>query len=304
MKKQQYIKCIKVVAIVCIVLLPACTYRLTDEDWAKNGKIRLSLNWQDKDHPSVMTYYFYKDGADRPIIRQGQSSGYEGTLPSGNYGIVVCAADDKSVLLEMNKGYENSCGIARQVSAMKSSDIQVAQPGYLYGTGDELSNIGGFRAVTKELFPVSLVRILELNIKITGGGEDRIESLTGLLTGISSEIHIPTGKLLFDKPASMAFGTQPGATGVYNSSLNLFGVSGVDEGSYTDVDIYLTLKTSDDKEITSFTNITEVINDAFEATLAVRIVLDLEIAYDEINGMVVTNVGWKEGTGEVDAPGN
>lgn len=304
MKKQSYKQCMKVVAIVCIIVLSACTYRLTDEDWAKNGKIRLSLNWQDKEHPSVMTYYFYKDGADRPIIRQGQSSGYEGTLPSGNYKVAVCTAEDKTVLLEMDKGYAGARGIARQVSAMKSSDMQVAQPGYLYGTGDVLSNIGGFRAVTKELFPISLVRILELNIKITGGGEDRIESLTGLLTGVSPEIHIPTGKLLFDNPASMTFGTQPNAAGVYNSSLNLFGVSGVDKGSYTDVDIYLTLKTSDGKEITSFTNITNVINDAFEATLAIRIVLDLEIAYDEVNGMVVFIAGWKEGTGEVDAPGN
>lgn len=304
MKKQQYTQFVKVVAIVCVLIFTACTYRLTDEDWTKNGKIRLLLNWQDKDHPSVMTYYFYKDGADRPIIRQGQSSGYEGTLPSGNYEVAVCTADDKSVLLEMDKGYADARGIARQVSAMKSPDIRVAQPGYLYGTGDELSNIGGFRAVTKELFPVNLVRILELNIKITGGGEDRIESLTGLLTGISSEIHIPTGKLLFDKPASITFVTQPNIAGVYNSSLNLFGVSGINEGSYTDVDIYLVLKTSDYKEITSFTNITEVINDAFEATLAVRIVLDLEIAYDEVNGMVVTIAGWKEGTGEVDAPSN
>lgn len=299
MKKQSYKQGMKVVAIVCIIVLTACTYRLTDEDWTKNGKIRLSLNWQDKEHPSVMTYYFYKDGADRPIIRQGQSSGYEGTLPSGNYEVVVCTAEDQTVLLEMNKGYAGARGIARQVSAMKASDMQVAQPGYLYGTGDLLADVGGFRSVTKELYPISMVRILELNIKITGGGEDRIESLTGLLTGVSPEIHIPTGKLLFDNPASMSFGTQPNAAGVYTSSLNLFGVSGVDKGCYTDVDIYLTLKTSDGKEITSFTNVTEVINDAFEATLAVRIVLDLEIAYDEVNGMVVSIAGWKEGTGEV-----
>jgi hypothetical protein len=66
----------------------------------------------------------------------------------------------------------------------------------------------------------------------------------------------------------------------------------------------LTLKTSEGKEITSFTNITEVVNDAFETALAVRIVLDLEIAYDEVNGMVVSISGWKEGTGEVDAPGS
>lgn len=299
MKKQSYKQGMKVVAIVCIIVLTACTYRLTDEDWTKNGKIRLSLNWQDKEHPSVMTYYFYKDGADRPIIRQGQSSGYEGTLPSGNYEVVVCTAEDQTVLLEMNKGYAGARGIARQVSAMKASDMQVAQPGYLYGTGDLLADVGGFRSVTKELYPINMVRILELNIKITGGGEDRIESLTGLLTGVSPEIHIPTGKLLFDNPASMSFETQPNAAGVYNSSLNLFGVSGVDKGSYTDVDIYLTLKTTDGKEITSFTNVTEVINDAFEATLAVRIVLDLEIAYDEVNGMVVSIAGWKEGTGEV-----
>ena len=78
----------------------------------------------------------------------------------------------------------------------------------------------------------------------------------------------------------------------------------MNEGNYTDVDIYLTLKTSEGKEITSFTNITEVVNDAFETALAVRIVLDLEIAYDEVNGMVVSISGWKEGTGEVDAPGS
>lgn len=304
MKKSSYIQGAAVITAACVVLLSGCTYRLTDEDWAKNGKVRLSLNWPDGERPSGgMTYYFYKDGAARPVIRQGEAWGYEGTLPAGDYEVVACAADGKSILLDMENGYDAAFGIARRASELKSADIEVVQPRFLYGTGDALAHVAGFRAVTKELYPANLVRTLELNIKITGGGEEQVENLTGLLTGVASGIYIPTGKLLFDTPASVSFDTKPDATGVYTSSLNLFGVSGGAAGGYKDVDVYLTLERSGEPEITSFTNITGEINEAFDATLSVHIVLDLEIAFDAVNGMTVTASGWREGTGQVDASG-
>lgn len=287
---------------VLLVLLVGCTYRLTDENWEKNGLVRLTLNWQGNDRPEDMTYYFYKDGADRPIIRQGKSSGYEGTLPAGSYEVAVCAADPESVLLDMDKGYAKACGLARQVSALKSADIEVAQPAYLYGTGDDLGGVKGFRAVVRELYPVSLTRILELNIKLTGREGEPVADLTGLLTGVASGVNIPTGELLFDTPAFMVFDTQPVSPGVYTSSLNLFGAPGSGQVRYKDTDLYLTLKFEDGLEVTSSTDITEAIDKAFETTLSVRIVLDLEIAYDEINGMVITTTGWQGGTGEVVAP--
>lgn len=282
------------------VVLSSCVYHTPDEDWEKNGKVRLHLNWQTRaEYPSDMTYYFYKDGVGRPVIRQGNISGYEGTLPSGRYKVAVCNTDCNNVVLEMGQGYEQACGKARQISALKSSSVHIAHPGNLYGTGCLSIDVGGEQTVVEELYPSSLVKTLELNIKVTGGaGHIDLAGLSGRLTGVSSQVHIPTGKALFDTPAFMAFEPEQANPGVYTSSLNLFGLSGGLEGSGL-VELYLTLTLKDGKEITALTNITEEVGDAFDKSASAHIILDLEIVYDAVNGTTITLTGWKEGTGEV-----
>ena len=286
--------------LVCALAMSACVYHTPDEDWEKNGKVRLHLAWQTRsEYPSGMTYYFYKDGVGRPVIRQGNIRGYEGTLPSGQYKVAVCNSDCNNVVLEMSEGYEQACGKARQVSALKSSPVHVAHPGNLYGTGCRLIDVGGEQTVVEELYPSGLVKTLELNIKVTGGsGEIAPGGLSGRLTGVSSQVHIPSGKALFDTPAFMAFEPELMSPGVYTSSLNLFGLSGGTEGGDL-VELYLTLKTKEGKEIVSSTNITSEVGKALETSISAHIVLDLEIIYDAITGATITITGWKEGTGEV-----
>lgn len=300
MKKQKNIRitgCLS--GLLCLFVLSACTYRSTDEDWEKNGKVRLHLDWQTRSkYPSGMTYYFYKDGIGRPVVRQGSASGYEGTLPAGQYKVVVCNTDCDNVVLEMDNGYEQACGKARQISALKSSAIHVAHPGNLYGTGCQQIDVGGEQTVVEEMYPTSLVKTLELNIKVTGGKDVQTVNLSGKLTGVSAQVHIPTGKALFDTPAFIAFEPEQANPGVYTSSLNLFGLSGGSEGS-DPVELYLTLKLKDGKEITSFSNITSEVGDAFETNDSAYIVLDLEVAYDAVNGAKIILTGWKDGTGEV-----
>lgn len=288
-----------IVLLACAFTVSSCVYRMPDEDWEKNGKVRLSLEWQTRSsYPSAMTYYFYKDGTGRPVVRSGSASGYEGTLPSGQYKVVVCNTDCDNVLLDMDNGYEQAFGKARQISALKSASVHIARPGNLYGTGCQSIAVGGEKTVVEELYPVSLVKTLELNIKVMGG-EDNIlpAGLSGRLTGVSSQIQIPTGKALFDTPAFMAFEPEAANPGVYTSSLNLFGLS--DGGEESDpVELYLTLTLKDGKEVTSFTDITKEVGKAFEQSISAHVVLDLEIAYDEINGATIILSGWKEGTGE------
>lgn len=283
----------------CVLAMSSCVYHMPDEDWEKNGKVRLHLDWQTRNsYPSGMTYYFYKDGTGRPVIRSGRASGYEGTLPSGQYRVVVCNTDCDNVELEMDNGYEQAFGKARQISALKSASVHIARPGNLYGTGGQLIDVGGEKIVVEELYPVSLVKTLELNIKVTGGeGNILITGLSGRLTGVSSQVQIPTGKALFNTPAFMAFEPESANPGVYTSSLNLFGLS--DGGEDGDpVELYLTLQMKNGKEITLSTDITGEVGDAFEQSVSAHVVLDLEIAYDEINGATITLSGWKEGTGE------
>lgn len=261
--------------------------------------MRLHLDWQTRsEYPSGMTYYFYKDGIGHPVVRRGSASGYEGTLPAGQYRVVVCNTDCDNVILDMDNGYEQACGNARQMSGLKSSTVHIAYPGNLYGTGCRQIDVGGEQTVVEELYPVSLVKTLELNIKVTGGEDVRSVNLSGRLTGVSSQVHIPTGKALFDTPAFMSFEPEQADPGVYTSSLNLFGLSGGTAGSEP-VELYLTLTLKDGKEITSLTNITGEVGDAFETSVSAYIVLDLEVTYDEVNGATITITGWKEGIGEV-----
>lgn len=281
------------------VVLSSCVYHTPDEDWEKNGKVRLHLDWQTRsEYPSGMTYYFYKDGIGHPVVRRGSASGYEGTLPAGQYRVVVCNTDCDNVILDMDNGYEQACGNARQMSGLKSSTVHIAYPGNLYGTGCRQIDVGGEQTVVEELYPVSLVKTLELNIKVTGGEDVRSVNLSGRLTGVSSQVHIPTGKALFDTPAFMSFEPEQADPGVYTSSLNLFGLSGGTAGSEP-VELYLTLTLKDGKEITSLTNITGEVGDAFDTSVSAYIVLDLEVTYDEVNGATITITGWKEGIGEV-----
>ena len=288
----------RLVALACTLTLLSCAYHAPEEDWEKHGRIRLHLNWQTRgEYPSDMTYYFYKDGIGRPLIRQGSSSGYEGTLPSGQYKVAVCNTDHTNLVLEMDDGYDRACGKVRQVSALKSSPVHVAHPGNLYGTGCHLTSVGGEETIVEELYPIGLVKTLELNIRLTGIDRLSPVGLSGRLTGISSHTHIPSGTPLFDTPAFMLFEPSAAVSGVYTTSLSMFGLSEGGDGS-DPAELYLTLKTDDGKEITSYTDVTKDISNAFNNGLSAHIILDLAIAFDEISGLTITIMDWKEGTGE------
>ena len=292
------------VFLVCTVILSACAYHAPDEDWEKNGKVRLLLRRQNSDCPAGMTWYFYREGTESPVIRTGDTSGYEGTLPAGRYRVAVCNTGSTGVTLEMGNGYEEACGSARQLSLLKSASVHIDRPGNLYGTGLDRIEVDGKETVAKELFPVNLVKTLEMNIKITGGDKGEIAPavLSGRLTGVSSRVHIPSGKPLFDTPAFMTFEQEEVSEGVYTSSLSLFGLSS-GENSGEPVDLSLTMTLADGQEITSFTDITEEVKEAFTATVTTHVILDLVVRYDEIGGLTITLTDWKpgsDGSGGVD----
>ena len=289
-----------VISAVWIMAISSCAYHSPDEDWEKNGKVRLLLRRSNSSCPDNMTWYFYPEDSESPLMRTGDVSGYEGTLPLGRYRVAVCNTGCTGVTLEMEKGYEEACGRAKQLSSLKSSSVQIACPGSLYGTGLEQIEVVGGETVAKELTPANLVRTLEMNIKVTGGDKDDVVPavLSGRLTGVSSRVHIPSGKPLFDTPAFMTFEPEEVSPGVYASSLSLFGLSpGEKEEGEEPVDLSLTMTLADGKEITSSTDITEEVRDAFTATVTTHVILDLVVRYDEISGLTITLTDWKKGNG-------
>lgn len=286
--------------LVLMLALSACAYRTTDEDWERNGKVRLLLNWPTAKHPSAMTYYFYKDGTDRPLVRLADAAGYEGTLPVGDYRVVVCNTDCGNVLLAMDNGYDRACGKAREVAGLKSASVPLAHPYNLYGAGCSRIRVDGEATVVEQLHPASLIKTLDLNLRIDIGTDDRLTGLSARLTGVSSEVHIPTGKPLFDTPAFMEFRPEQTASGVYGASLNLFGLHGEGEGGEP-VELFLTLTTSSGKEYTTFADITREVGEAFDKSLSAHVVLDLTVVYNEAGGIQLVLTDWKEGAGGADS---
>ncbi|WP_102408933.1 DUF5119 domain-containing protein [Parabacteroides bouchesdurhonensis] len=301
MGRQKYTQILGLaVALLFLAGAFSCVYRSTDEDWDKNGKVRLLLNWKTKSQPSGMEYYFYKDGSTLPVVRTGASSGYEGTLPAGKYQVAVCNPDGTNIDLDMDKGYESACAKAHPVSSLKSSVAHIAQPVNLYGTGKDELYVSGAEAVTTELYPCSLTKQIELNIKVVG--MDNVKTITGKLNGVSPEIHIPTGKAHFDRIASMPFSPEQTAPGVYTTFLTLFGLV-CENGKEELVDLLLTVTMNDGSSFTSSTDITDQVNDAFSQGFSTNIVLDLEVSPDSVDGINIKIVDWHQGTADAESKG-
>ncbi len=297
MVKCKYTQILCLAGIIALVAgLSACVYRSTDEDWDRNGKVRLILNWKTKDKPSDMIYYFYKEGSSAPILRYGKSSGYEGTLPAGIYQVAVCNPDGANIDLDMDNGYDAARAVARPVSSLKATVSHVAQPMNLYGTGEGKLDVSGPDCSTNELYPACLVKQVELNVKIVG--LDGIRKIDGFINGVSPEIHIPTGKALFDRVASVAFTPEQIAGDVYATSLNLFGFCCGGEGERAE--LFLNVTKKDGNTFTSSTDISDQVNDAFNESLSTYIVLDLEISPDKIDGIKIELTDWHKGVAGVE----
>lgn len=272
----------------------SCTYGVTDEDWTKNGRVRLTLDWQGTPHPARMDYYFYREGAAHPVIRRADAQGFEGTLPSGTYKVAVCNSDPHNIQLETGNGYEKANGMVKQASVLEPPSLSLTGPDNLFGCGGEPLAVGGEKIATQTLYPVGLVRTLELHIRITESGKEEIalSGLSGRLTGVSPGVHIPSGAALSGAPALMAFETERTGEAKYRALLTLFGLT--DSGA---PGLYLILKGEGGKELTAWVGIPPEVGDMFRRKTSARVILDLVVAYDEVNGLSGSLEDWKEGTG-------
>lgn len=295
-----YMMRLAIFAVICSAL-PGCAYRLTDEDWEKNGKVRILLTWQSRggETPSRMNYYFYKDGSSTPLIRSGEGGGYEGTLPVGRYQVVVCNPDGGNLELDMYKGYALARALARPVSSLKSPSkaaaASVSQPSNLYGAGQEELAVGSGGGNTSELFPKSLVRQISLNLRVTSLQD--IERIRGGLTGVSPEIHIPSGTALFERPASVSFEPEQTAANLYSTSFTVFGLCSGEENEEQKSELSLTVTMKSGEGFTSRTDITSEVNEAFNQSISSNIVLDMEVAPTGLDGITIKYIGWHEGSG-------
>lgn len=284
------------------VWLLGCTSLTTDKDWVKNGKVRLVLEWGTRaGRAGDFDYYFYAEGNPVPLVRRGDASGYEGTLPQGRYGVVACNPDGVNLDLSMNNGYAEARAIARSLTSSKSTVGVIRQPGNLYGAGEEEIIVTSTPDKAIVLNPVTLVKEVILNIRIEGAGE--VSVVSGELSGIPSEVCIPTGEPCEGDGASVRFPAKAVDTNRYTASLSLFGLrpgSEKEEEAQVPANLSLTVEQKDGQSFVSHTDVTEQVNEAVINGLAARIELDMTVHPLETGGYTIEITGWREGTAEVE----
>lgn len=282
------------------LLLSGCTSLTTDKDWVKNGKIRLVLDWGTRTvHAGAFDYYFYAEDNPVPLVRRGDASGYEGTIPQGRYGVVVCNPDGVNLDLLMNDGYFGAHAIACPSISSKGTVGMISQPGNLYGAGEE--KVVATAAVSKiiVLTPVCLIKEIILNIRIEGSGE--ILVVSGELSGVPPEVCIPTGELCRGSYASVCFPAEANGMNRYTASLSLFGLRPESEEEFNEpASLSLTVEQKDGQSFISYTDVTDQINEAVHNGLTARIELDLTVHPLKTGGYTIEIIGWREGTAEAD----
>lgn len=290
---------------VCFLLaflltFSACTSRNTDEDWEKNGKVRLVLDWGTRAaYSGVFDYYFYTEGNPIPLIRRGDASGYEGTVPRGNYQVVVCNPDGVNLDLQMNNGYAGAHAVAHTSVLTRASEAAIRQPANLYGTGREGVKATATASETVVLTPGNLVKEVILNIRIEGGSE--ISVIDGELSGIPPEVCIPTGELCTVRNALIRFSTQADGLNRYTTTLSLFGLrTESDPQTAVPATLSLAVEQKDGQSFVSHTDVTEQMNEAVINGLAARIELDVTVSPLAAGGFTIEVTGWREGTAEVE----
>ena len=282
-------------------LFTACTSLTTDKDWTKNGRIRLVLDWRTRAaHTGVFDYYFYAEDNPVPLVRRGDASGYEGTIPQGRYGVVVCNPDGVNLDLSMNNGYFGARASARSSAFSKGEGRVISQPGNLYGTGEEEVVATAAVGKTIVLTPACLTKEVVLNIRIEGSGD--VSVVSGELSGIPPEVCIPTGKLCEGNYGSVCFPTEACGLNCYTASLSLFGLRPGNEGEDFKVpaNLSLTVKQRDGLSFVAQTDVTDQVNEAIINGLTARIELDLTVHPLEAGGYTIEITDWREGTAEAD----
>ncbi len=182
-----------------------CTRR-EFEEVQPSGNVTLNFNWKNlktgDNLPTGMQLYFYPpDGS--PLMREGSSSGFSGSLPPGTYQVLAYNNDGKNVE-QRNLGSYGSAEIYAPAYTRASSYL--SQPSHCYGVGLGTLTVLEGDSASATMVPRNFVRQAVISV---GSGEyaDQIRSCSGSLSGFATGAYISSGELVKEN-GDLYFNTQ------------------------------------------------------------------------------------------------
>lgn len=298
-----------------LIVATGCTYGDTDRYSARAGKVYIALDWGEVTPSDSTDFYFYKPGEATPIERRGTGRGFEGTLETGTYQVMVVNRGYRNLTVRKDAGYEGGNAYALPAEAVSRGATPfdtrslLAAPGNLYGTGLPQVVVGGNSENTFTAYPKALTYPLRLDILVVGGAA--VKQMDGHISGVSPSVHIPSGKASFEETGILTVPMDQKDNGHFGSSVTTFGLAPKEGGQVPGGSnrLILDIELVDGTRFTDEMDISEAINEAVDGeesgeTFVASIELTLEIDLTHPGGFRLQLVDWKTGSGSATEQAN
>lgn len=300
LKKQMLTRLLISNFVVLAMMFVACS-KSSDIDWEHNGQVCIVLAWEktQQTRPLVMTYYFYTDSSDVPLIREGNADGYVGVIPKGHYRVFACNENYRNVSLETNKGFDEALAIAEPTSSVVKAvtNIYVKQPEKLYNARGTAIESRGEEPALVSLPAGGLTKTLQLNVKVMG--LDSIVHLEGTLSGLSPAMQLSSSMPRFSHPVAVTFDLEKESSEIYQTTLSLFGIfTGNETEDPIEPYLFLTVTQGNGVTYTARGNLNNPAIEPFNRGEYVSLILDVEARPSSTDVLDLTVKEWREGTAE------
>lgn len=284
------------------------------EEMPGEGYVSVKVDWAGSGSPSAdhtVKLLFYDSEGKLFRTVDNVSTNYEGSFPAGEYSI-VCHNED---MVNADWRDHDSFSTAETFAVPKEFEFDhrpsqfrcVAVPSEVYVANvfqesDKL-RIGVIENISVTVTPVDRLHHLKLRFHVSVAGEEEIESLGGVIGGVSGSWLVPTGSHDTSLPLAHEFrasvATRAGGSAYeWEAPLDIFGLiaPGSSEWSHP---LYLTLQIKDGAKLTGSFDLTPTVREIFASKeeLPKEILVEVNVHVSE-TGLSATLIPWDDsGTG-------
>jgi hypothetical protein len=264
---------------VVIGCLASCVFvELHDADHPEHGKITaLNTDWTDRDEGVDIPAGYTVQVGDYSARLSGPTNAIDNYFPEGTYTIHIW-----NEVANINTD---------AINRVSTANYTAGETGWLF-TGSQEVNIEKEKEHAFTVVMHQQVRLLTLELEITGDAADHITEVDATLSGITSAINItngnPTGETVSVTPAFIKTNDK------YTANLRLLGI----QGNAQILTLTLHFDSGNASDITAVSDLSEKMT-AFNANKAVPFTLKAGVAVkDTALGVSVEISDWEDGNSE------
>lgn len=193
------------------------------------GFIEYSIDWsevlQSAAPPQVVRYCIYPSGNGAMIQMEGDSKGFELTLPEDEYRLLVFNCDADNIEFRNLDSFDNAeaCIPTSASKADGGAPVATATAIPLYGVVVNSLKIKKGESKRALFTPTPLVGNVLLNIDVKG--MEYVASCKASLSGVPSSLNLSKHAVVPNKPTTVTFNTERSEKGV-SANIMILGIPG------------------------------------------------------------------------------